>query len=169
MCVCVCCGDGNFPLGAAYLQTTLQERVCHLDICECDDDGRVMFQWFQKNALKMCSCFWFFVPFGWKKYILYSIEGFSENTVVSEFYGLSKTLTTSLGGKTVRLCHQSIKLVCTLLIPMKCQLFFYVCKSKFDNYQHVWLYWLIPGGCTVWPIPHQHKKYSWVTKGRRFL
>lgn len=30
----------NSLLGAAYRQSTVQERVCHvdLDVCECDDD-----------------------------------------------------------------------------------------------------------------------------------
>lgn len=29
----------NSPTGSAYLQSTVQERVCHLDsgVCECDD------------------------------------------------------------------------------------------------------------------------------------
>lgn len=39
MCVLL---ERVFPLGAAYLRSTVQERVCHLDldVCECDDgDG----------------------------------------------------------------------------------------------------------------------------------
>lgn len=41
MCVFVfqCVLAVNSPTGSAYLQSTVQERVCHLDsdVCECDD------------------------------------------------------------------------------------------------------------------------------------
>lgn len=43
MCVCVCVLTRlpavNSLLGAAYLRSTVQERVCHLDldVCESDD------------------------------------------------------------------------------------------------------------------------------------
>lgn len=46
------------PLGAAYLQSTVQERVCHLDldVCERDDEGWcycdfVRVHWMRANAL----------------------------------------------------------------------------------------------------------------------
>ncbi len=48
VCVCVCvlpCVPAvSSPLGAAYLQSTVQERVCHLDldVCECDDGGLML-------------------------------------------------------------------------------------------------------------------------------